>query len=575
MPFSLSGDNWFSRTVDRLSPNHNDKDTATPSRPHRISFSLNGDNWLNRTLDRLSPNHRGKDSNTNMAKLIDLPDEVLARIFSSLLRTPPECCDFGQRAAPGVLDALALAQVSKHTWRAFGLCLSRVRVNARISNGDIRSLVLAAGGNLRSLTLASTLPSELNSSPGALKLLRTIASECTSLTEFRFDARTLRVAQTAEGSHEITTAFSAIVHRLHTLEAKACAVSDLLTVCDADIDYSGLRALDITVANIFEANHHLSVLWAIVSGQLQHLRVGVVDTNIGIRTEYPVIDDGISGFTTLYERRLDLNSIEFTNLNYRALTAAHLLVTEPTGDNLQSVTLSKCHLWRSMVTRLCENRALKDLRIEDCWMNATDVSTVVRSAAHCLTSLWRNMGHWHGQGQIDALRHCTKLRKLDLGCIYNGAAQDVLELTPQLGCTVEEVRLGGSYFTIDDVLKIIKQMPKLNSLTVSDIKLEMGHVRSILDVLGERTQGFSFDETSSNWHVGELFTLVREKARNIRNLGFPSKMCRTIPVPNLLSESRKDAYRLKLCIQFLEDIQQLPNLDIDSLRNSLIRDVPE
>lgn len=508
-----------------------------------------------------------------MPKLTDLPDEVLARIFSAVLGTPADCCEFGARASPRAEDALALARTCMRTWRAFALCLARVRIDDQNSEWNIRSLVRASGRNLRALELSRSMPARLLKSRNAAKFLGIIATDCTSLIELAFDARYIRIAYCPCTPDDNVTAMRIILQRLHVLKATGCAVPDLDTICAEDMDYSRLRSLHLTVQNIYEANENLCKLWNNVGRKLQVLRLGVIESSLAVRAHYPILGDGLSGFSQLYERRLDLRLVEFANLKIRAFVAAHRLLVEPTGKELRTIVLSKCHVWPLLVTKLCESPALKDLRIEGCWLDEADVPAVVRSSANCLTSFWRNTGHWHGPEQVQTLKMCKQLTKLDLACVYDGAPQDVLQVVQMRGRTVREARVGGTYFEVVDVLNIVKEMPKLETLYVFNVRLELQHVQHILELLDKRVQGLFFDNTSDDWHVGDLFALVRRAASNIHYLGFPSKLRDAIPVPDDLPQPAKDAHRLALCGRFLRDIQQLPNLDINALRESLIRGV--
>ncbi len=506
--------------------------------------------------------------------LIDLPDEVLARVFGALLRLPPDTGNgfFGARSALGAPHALALACTSRKLWRAFGACLLRIYItSARISAHDIGLLVRASGERLRVLVLGDVLAPELATARGSAALLGAVAETCFALDELRFSATALHIADDGE-HHDIVRAFKVIGERITKLTAHNCDADDLKTITAAD--YHRLQALVLSVDHIYECDAHLATLWTKVSGALTQLELGVSPTtyhNRG-RVQHEIVGDGQENLRFLRQLNLHLNRVAFDKLPIRPLVVVHHLLIEPPNDTLRTIVLRGCHVWPLLIAKVADLRSLRDLHIENCLIDATDVAAMVRKAGTRLATFWANKGHWCSPDQLAALRECPRLARVDLYCKYPDAEPDVVRHCQRFGAVVADARVGGQDFTGASLLRVVKRLPNLRRLTVLLVPLDLRTVARLLDAVGGQLHSLTFDTVQPGWHAGDLLDLVRTRAPRIHELSFPAKLREYIPAPPALTPQQKSAHRVQVMGALLDVMEQsMPNLDVDVLRGGLRR----
>ena len=343
----------------------------------------------------------------------------------------------------------------------------------------------------------------------------------------------------------------------------------MATVCAPD--YTRLQKLVLSMHNSYECDQQLSTLWAHVGAALTDLDLRVSSyENSRRHARGEIVGDGLDNLHQLREKNLPLQRVSLSRLPIRAFVVAHRLLVEPLNGSLCAVELRHCHCWPLLVARLADAPALREIRIEHCRIEAPDVAPIVRSAGARLASFWANIGHWTSPQQIDALRACTQIAKLDLYCKYEDAYRDVRAICGAHAPAIREVRVGGPGFTGTHVLDVVKTLPHLRRISVCGVPLKREAVDKLLQIIGERMESLFFDTVEGDWHAGDLLVLVRTKARAIHQLGFPSKLRSRIPAPQDLSYHEKERFRVAVCMQLLDEMESLPHLDIDALRESLI-----
>ena len=221
---------------------------------------------------------------------------------------------------------------------------------------------------------------------------------------------------------------------------------------------------------------------------------------------------------------------------------------------------------------MSELASLRDIHIENCLIDTTDVAAMVRKSGSRLVTFWANKGHWCSTEQMSALRECARLSKVDLYCKYPNAASDVTKHCERFRDVIKEVRLGGPGFNGSSVLNIVKVLPNLRRLNILLVPMDQRTVAELFDEIGEQLESLTFDTVQAGWHAGDFLDLVRTRAPNIHEISFPAKLREQIPVPAELNVQQQNAHRVQVMGCLLDGMEQtMANLDVDILRDGLRR----